>query len=154
MSQNVPAQHSCSRNAQNLRILHSTPTSDCHWQWTFWPDATTNLKINDLVKTNILIFSSLPFFRIVYCHLAPQIANFGQNGPKWTSQPWHHWFWHDDGQFLHKKNILLTIGSKSNNCINIFFIATFFEFLAALNAMVANESGIRRWDSRAKFWNL
>jgi hypothetical protein len=36
------------------------------------------------------------------------------------------------------------IGSKANDYINIFYVATFFEFLAASNAMVADESGVRR----------
>ena len=49
---------------------------------------------------------------------------------------------------------VVTIGSQANDYINIFFIATFFEFLAASNAMVADESGVRRSDSRAKFWNF
>jgi hypothetical protein len=43
------------------------------------------------------------------------------------------------------QNMIVTIvGSKANKGINIFFIATFFEFLVAWNAMVADESGIRR----------
>jgi hypothetical protein len=82
------------------------------------------------------------FSSFVDCCLAAQMADFGQNGPKWTS-PWRHRFWRDDGQFLNKKNMIVTIGSKANECINIFLIATFFEFLAASDAIVADESGVR-----------
>jgi hypothetical protein len=63
--------------------------------------------------------------------------------PKWTSRPWRHRFWRDDGQFLHTQDLIVTTGSKANEFINIFLIATFFEFLAA-NAMVVDESGVRR----------
>ena len=61
------------------------------------------------------------------------------NGP---ADPWRDQFRRDDGQFLQKKILLVTRGSKANNSNNITFIATFFEFIAALNAMVANESGV------------
>jgi hypothetical protein len=37
----------------------------------------------------------------------------------------------------------VTIGSKANDNTNFVFIATFFEFLVALNNMVANESGVQ-----------
>ena len=40
--------------------------------------------------------------------------------------------------------MIVTIGNKVDDCINIFLIATFFEFLAASKAMVADESGVRR----------
>ena len=61
-----------------------------------------------------------------------------------ASRPWRHQFWRDDGRFSNKKIKLVAIGSKSNDCIKIFFIASFFEFVAASNAMVADESGVRR----------
>jgi hypothetical protein len=79
------------------------------------------------------------FFRVVDCLFVGQIADFGQNGPKWTSQPWRHRFWRDDFQFLHKKIMIVTIGSKANEYINIFLIATFFEFLAATRAASGGE---------------
>jgi hypothetical protein len=45
----------------------------------------------------------------------------------------------------HEKIMIVTIvGSKANEYINIFLIATFFEFLAALNTMVADENSVRR----------
>jgi hypothetical protein len=40
--------------------------------------------------------------------------------------------------------MIVTRGRKTNDYINIFFIATFFEFLEPSNAMVADESGVRR----------
>jgi hypothetical protein len=39
--------------------------------------------------------------------------------------------------------MIVTVGSKANEYINKFFIATFFDFLAASDAMVADESGVR-----------
>ena len=81
-------------------------------------------------------------FRVVDCRFVGQIAGFGRNGPKWTSRPWRHQFRRDDGQFSNKKVMILTIGSKANEYFNIFFIATFFDFLAASDAMVADETGV------------
>ena len=70
---------------------------------------------------------------------SPILVEMAPNGP---ADPWRHRFRCDDGQFSHKKIVLVTRGSKANDSSNIIFIANFFEFLAASNAMVADESGV------------
>ena len=96
-----------------------------------------------------------PFHRCLGTNIGTKTIDFGSKGPKMASQPWRPRFWRGDGQFLFKKITVGTIENNLNDYINIFFIVTFFEFLAASNAMVADESGVRRrQDSRANFRNF
>jgi hypothetical protein len=61
-----------------------------------------------------------------------------------SSQPLRHQFWHGNDQFSAGKITLVTIDNNLNDDVNNYFIPNFFEFLAASNAMVADETGIRR----------
>ena len=95
-----------------------------------------------------------PFHRCLGTNIGTTTIDFGSKGPKMASRPWRHRFWRGDGQFSFKKITVGTMENNLNDYINIFFFVTFFEFLAASNAMVANESGVRRRDWRAKFRNF
>ena len=95
-----------------------------------------------------------PFRRCLGTNIGTKTLGFRSKGPKMASRPRRHRFRGDDGQFSNKKIMLVTLGSNPNDYITIFFIATFFEFLAASNAMVADESGVRRRDSSVQCRNL
>jgi hypothetical protein len=71
-----------------------------------------------------------------------------------SNHPSRHQFGHRDVQFSPRKITVGTLESKLNDVVTRFFISTIFELLAASNAMVADESGVRgvrRRGLRAKF---
>jgi hypothetical protein len=61
-----------------------------------------------------------------------------------SNRPWRRQFCHSDGKFSPKKSTVATKDTKLNDSVSRFFISTIFEFLAASNAMVADESGVWR----------
>jgi len=97
-----------------------------------------------------LLSSRLHFSCVVDCRCVAQIADFGRNGPNVTSRPWRRRFRRGFFQFSLQKITVVTLESELNDSINIFYFSTFFDFSAASDAMVADESGVRRSDSSEK----
>ena len=64
-----------------------------------------------------------------------------QTGP---NPPWRRRFRHREAKFSPGKITVATKDTKLNDGVSRFFISTIFEFLAASNAMVADQSGVRR----------
>jgi hypothetical protein len=84
-------------------------------------------------------------------HLLAQIADFGQNtggqnGPKLESRR----FRRVAGQFWPNKITVVGKEHKLKDGVTRFQIAKIYNFLAAANAIVADESGVRRCDWHAR----
>jgi hypothetical protein len=73
-----------------------------------------------------------------------QIADVGHKAPIGSSRPCRHRFRRGTGQFWAQKITVVTLESNLNDDITRFYFSIFFDFLAASNAMVADEIDIRR----------
>jgi hypothetical protein len=61
-----------------------------------------------------------------------------------AKQPCRHRFLHDDGPFLPKKNTVDKVDDKVDDGVKSFYFFYFLDFLAASDAMVADEGGVRK----------
>jgi hypothetical protein len=86
---------------------------------------------------------------LIDCRLA-EAADFGHKAPMWLCNPCRRRFRSEKGQFSPQKITVVTLENNLHDGITRILFFIFFEFLAASDAMVADESGVRRWDSRAK----
>lgn len=64
--------------------------------------------------------------------------------PKWPSSPAVIDFGTMMGHFLPKKNTVDTVDAKVDDGVKSFYFSYFLDFLAASDAMVADEGGVRR----------
>jgi hypothetical protein len=71
----------------------------------------------------------------------PSLVNMAQTR---SNRPWRRQFRLNNGKFLHEKITLAGIDSILVEYIANFQFTNFLQFLAASNAIVADESGVRR----------